>query len=464
MAEVVILGAGLTGLCVALHLEEKGFYDFKIFEKENSVGGLLRSFYHDGFTFDFTGHLLHTNNDYFYNFLEKIAGINNFNPLTRKSFIHLNNKIIPYPFQINLGNLDPEITIDSILGFIDRKKNIKKPKSYYEWVLKYFGSGMGKHFFFPYNQKLLCYDTKKITSSWTGRFIPQTNLKTILRNTLNKSSESNIGYNRHFYYPKNGGIIYLIDQITKKLKSKIHTNYTAEKIDTKNKTVYFQNGHKEKYNTLVNTTPLNSFLNSFEQNSSTNLKRTADKLLCNSLFNFNVGFDVANLTDKHWIYFPETKYPFYRIGFWHNICPTSVPKNCSAIYGELSYLPGTKTEKQVYNLAEKSIKSATKVLGLNNSNIITQKNLHIPHAYVIYNFWREKNLKKLLAQLEKISIYSTGRYGEWKYSSMQEAVLDGKKTSENLLHSLGKLNRKTTSPSQTFITTRQRRNIKNKIL
>ena len=39
---------------------------------------------------------------------------------------------------------------------------------------------------------------------------------------------------------------------------------------------------------------------------------------------------------------------------------------------------------------------------------------------------------------------SIGRYGAWKYSSMQEAVLDGKTAAENLL----KETQKTIAPSK----------------
>jgi hypothetical protein len=53
--------------------------------------------------------------------------------------------------------------------------------------------------------------------------------------------------------------------------------------------------------------------------------------------------------------------------------------------------------------------------------------LHIPNAYVIYDSWREKNLPLIQDALVRQSIFSIGRYGGWKYSSMQEAILDGAK-------------------------------------
>ena len=41
-------------------------------------------------------------------------------------------------------------------------KKIKKtqPKNFNEWVLQSFGAGFGKHFFFPYQEKIFSYNTK----------------------------------------------------------------------------------------------------------------------------------------------------------------------------------------------------------------------------------------------------------------------------------------------------------------
>ena len=440
MTKVVILGSGLTGLSAAYHFEQQGFFDFKIFEKNSSTGGLLRSFYQDGFTFDFTGHLLHISNPEFYQFIDNVAGINNFFVQERNSFIYTHNKFIPYPFQSNLYDLPKEVIFDCINGYVNRKKNIKNPKTFYEWVLKYFGSGIGKHFFFPYNSKLLAYNLKKITPSWTGRFVPKINFETILKSALNKNNNNNVGYNSSFYYPKKDGIQFLINNLEKKIKSKIYKNHKAINIDLKNKTIYFENGHTEKFDKLISTMPLDILLNSLNEKSNTKLKDASSKLLCNSVINFNLGFNTNNIKDKHWIYYPEKKHPFYRIGFWQNICKNSAPINSSAIYGETSYLAKNKTsektfnvKKQIEQITKNSINKAIEALELTNKNITIKKILHIPRAYVIYDLWREKHLKSLHKRLNSISIFSIGRYGEWKYSSMQEAFLDGKNITKTII-------------------------------
>jgi protoporphyrinogen oxidase len=439
MTKVVILGAGLTGLSSAIHLEEKNFYDYKVFEKEDIPGGLCRSISDNGFTYDFTGHLLHLKTDYGKNFVETLTKNSSldekFNLIPRRSFIYSNNTYTNYPFQTNLFGLPTSTISQCIEGYLKRKTYIKKPKNFYEWVLKYFGSGIGKHFLFPYNTKLYSFNPKKLLHSWTGRFVPQTNLKSMLDGALKESSQK-IGYNSMFYYPKTGGINYLPNQMSKKIKNTIHTKYVAEKIDLKNKTILFENGHEEKFEILINTIPLNKLLSITKTKSNTSFSQAKNKLICSSVLNFNIGVNVENVSQKHWMYFPEKKYTFYRIGFWNNFSKSLVAKNCSAIYGEFSYHKNQTTTKQVNNLVQKAKKQFLDHFGLNKNNIVNEKTLDIHHAYAIYDSWREKNLKKLHTTLQSESIFSIGRYGEWKYSSMEDAILDGQKTAFKILEQI----------------------------
>ena len=52
MAKIVIIGGGLTGLSAAYHLEHRGFFDYELYEKDETIGGLSRSVQQVGFTFD----------------------------------------------------------------------------------------------------------------------------------------------------------------------------------------------------------------------------------------------------------------------------------------------------------------------------------------------------------------------------------------------------------------------------
>lgn len=430
MAQVVILGAGLTGLSTAYHFEKNNFFDFKIFEKEASLGGLARSVKLDGFTFDYTGHLLHSNNHYFDQILEECLPQDERNHIARKSFVYTHDTFVPYPIQMNLYGLPPEIITECICGFAKRKHFLHNPQTFRDWVLKYFGTGLAKHFFFPYNSKLLCTHHADIHPSWTDRFVPKTTMKNLFDGLACQES-TNVGYNHHFIYPKQGGIQHFVDNLRKKIKSPIKTNCSASSIDLKNKRVIFENGTSEKYETLITTMPLDTLLQSLEAPTSNHLPDIHKNLRCTSVLNYNIGFTPADFTDKHWIYIPERKYPFYRVGFWSNFSKHMAPTHCSSIYGEFSYLPHQAEQAQF--LERMLIDETCEIFGINKNQIVTEKSLFLRHAYVVYDAWRANNLTQLHKTLQNYSIHSIGRYGEWKYSSMQEAILDGKQIVDKLL-------------------------------
>ena len=95
MAKIVIIGAGLTGISAAYHLEQKGFYDYAIFERDATIGGLCGTVQQDGFTFDFTGHYLHASDPYFRSMIENLVGMETFK--YGHNVNHLSIPMIPIP-------------------------------------------------------------------------------------------------------------------------------------------------------------------------------------------------------------------------------------------------------------------------------------------------------------------------------------------------------------------------------
>ncbi len=430
MAKIVIIGAGPTGLSAAYHLEKRGFFNYKIFEKEETTGGLCRSVIQDGFTFDFTGHLLHVNDNYFKSIIENTVGLENLNNIHRRSYIYYKDIYTKYPFQVNLYGQSPEVIADCIEKYVTRKVKKTSPKNFHDWVLQSFGQGFGEHFFFPYQEKIFSYNTKKLSASWTGRFVPNTSLKDLISGAI-RDSEDQIGYNSQFYYPKSGGINFWVNKIYEQLINPVYSGYEVKSINIKEKIVIFSNGHHEKYDQLITTMPLDSFIENSIEPSDMSLKTIKSKLLCNSVVNFNLGIKRENLSDKHWIYYPETKYPFYRIGFWHNFSNNMAPAGHSSLYGEFSHL--NKSKKVVSQMLEHTRQEALKLFKISPDEIATEKVIYIKNAYVIYNHWRDNNLNNIFKRLEENNIYSVGRYGAWKYSSMQEAILDGKNVVDSLV-------------------------------
>jgi UDP-galactopyranose mutase len=202
-------------------------------------------------------------------------------------------------------------------------------------------------------------------------------------------------------------------------------------VDIKRQTITLDTHDVIPYDILINTIPLDIFLSLTKDRSNSFLAIASQKLACNSVINFNVGITDRIISEKHWIYFPENQYPFYRLGFPHNFSDSMAPVGCSSLYGEFAYMKQSK--KWVQDTTKEALAQAKKVLNLADNEIATTSIIPISHAYVTYDQWRERNLNQLLMRLSSENIHSIGRYGAWKYSSMQEAVLDGKTMAEAIV-------------------------------
>ena len=57
-------------------------------------------------------------------------------------------------------------------------------------------------------------------------------------------------------------------------------------------------------------------------------------------------------------------------------------------------------------------------------------------GYVVYDFERTPAVSTIFSHLSRSGVESVGRYGGWKYSFMEETILDGKACAERLCASL----------------------------
>lgn len=423
---ILIIGAGLTGLSTAYHLQKLGITDMMLCEKNSTPGGLLRTSRIDGFTFDHTGHFIHINDDYFAQFLATVCNMGTFERINRTSGIYSHGMQTPYPFQMNLFGLPPHVITDCITGFIKRPR-MGAPQTFHQWVAKYFGAGLGKHFFFPFQKKILSYDLRKIEPSWTGRFVPKTNLEAMISGAVAPQKPAQkIGYNSNLVYPKKGGIDHLITNLRQHITTPISTDHELVNLDLQAKKATFSNGRTVSYTHLVSTMPLDHLLKNSTGTTRTTLPDQHKHLHCNSVLNINLGIAQPTLGDVHWLYVPDPQLPFYRVGLWHNICRALAPHGHSSLYAELSFMPGRTSKKTIMSRRDHSIAALQTMLGFSARDIVLEHDLLLAHAYVIYDQWRKRNLPRLLARLADFGIHSTGRFGGWKYSSMQEAVLDGR--------------------------------------
>ena len=417
----IVIGAGISGLSFGYFSKTP----FIIFEKEKSVGGLCKSVKDNGFTFDYSGHFIHIKDKKIKNLIEKLIG-KKLLTIKRNSVILFNGKIMPFPFQANLYYLTDKQKQKCIDG-IKKRKNIKiyEDMPFIDWAKAMFGDGITEYFMQPYNHKLWNYNLKKLTAAWTAPFVPKPSQEQIIKSTYTKN-EQKYGYNSTFYYPPSNGCQAMIDGFYKKLKGSIITNSKVEVIDLKGKKVY-ANGKYYFYNNIVSTQPLKELLLSIK-NLPKNISKLLKQLECTSTRCINLGIKYKKnlpemIKDIHWIYVPEKKYPFYRVGIYSNVSKKSAPKNCYSLYVEMSDI------KDCDNIIP-----VLKKIGLMNSDdeVVSINVIDMKYAYVIFNKARKKALDTIFKFLKDNNIYCIGRYGSWEYSFIEKNIIDGKNLAQFL--------------------------------
>ena len=100
----LIIGAGLSGITLARYLEK----DYLIVEKENEPGGFCRTIRKKDFVWDYAGHFFHFKTDEFKELFKKLMDPKDIIYNEKCTKILYKNKLIDYPFQTNIHQLDKE--------------------------------------------------------------------------------------------------------------------------------------------------------------------------------------------------------------------------------------------------------------------------------------------------------------------------------------------------------------------
>lgn len=430
--DVLILGGGLAGLSTAYHLKRfSPKTTWFVAEKRARPGGLAGSVEQDGFVFDHTGHLLHLHDPYGKKLILDLLG-DNVHSLNRSSWIYSHGTYTRYPFQANTCGLPARVVEDCVAGFM---KTLHRPRpivgglSFKEWCLRAFGEGISKHFMIPYNEKLWNTSLARMTTEWQGRFVPKPLPEEVLYGGLFDQKKF-FGYNASFRYPVRGGIQALPDALAARVGD-VHLGCEVKHVDLADKTAVVEGVGEVRYERLVSTMPLRHFLGIASPLPAA-VKQARERLKYISVYNLNIGIARGGISDKHWVYFPESKFPFYRVGFTSNFSPKASPPNTTSMYIEVSRKPHHQVD---LDRLEGSILDGLRSCGILRAGdkMLARVWLPIPCAYVIYDFERTPAVRAAMAHLASRGVESIGRYGAWKYSFMEETILDGKRCAERLL-------------------------------
>lgn len=528
---VAVVGAGPTGLSATYHLGK----DSLLIDQNETVGGWCRSIVDRGFTFDYAGHIMFSNDPYVHQMYKMLLG-DNIHWQNREAWVYSKNVYTRYPFQGALYGLPPKVITECILGAIEArfgsiktkaddhakklhggngsltgtaqmnganghangngnghangnghsngngnghtnghangnghakacasngKGDVKdccgdgiaeaevklvesskletgnskhgndEPANFEEFIYKVWGAGVAKHFAVPYNRKIWAVDLKDMETSWLGGRVPLPNLEEMIQGALEPAPPP-MGPNARFGYPLKGGFQALMDGFLPHVQDRLMLNTRVVGFSPSEKTLTLSNGKVVKYEQLISTMPLPVLVRMAGEEAPAEVQKAAAGLRHTSVKCVNIGVKRENVTDKHWIYYPEDTV-FHRIFVQGNASP-----HCNAPGGfgftcEITYSPTKPLPCDGEDLIKLCIEDAKRVGFIKEDDeVICSNVVDMPFAYVVYDHARPRNIAVIRQWLAQHDIVLVGRYSEWEYYNSDHAFLAGKRGAEEV--------------------------------
>ncbi|KAN0083122.1 hypothetical protein V8E54_002210 [Elaphomyces granulatus] len=445
--DVLVIGAGPTGLGAAKRLNQIDGPSWMILDANETPGGLASTdATPEGFLYDVGGHVIFSHYKYFDECLdEALPQSDDWYHHQRISYVRCKGQWVPYPFQNNISMLPKEEQVKCIDGMIDAALEARvantKPKTFDEWIVRMMGTGIADLFMRPYNFKVWAVPTTKMQCAWLGERVAAPNLKAVTTNVILGKTAGNWGPNATFRFPARGGTggiwIAVADTLPKE-KTHFGEKGKVTKVNPNTKVVTLQDGTTIGYEKLVSTMAVDSLVEKIGDRELIDLSKD---LFYSTTHVVGIGIRGARperIGDKCWLYFPEDDCPFYRATIFSNYSPYNQP-DASKKLPTLQLANGSKPKSQtpkpgpywsiMLEISESSMKPVNletilrdSIQGLVNTDmlnptdeIVSTYHRRFDHGYPTPTLEREGSLTKLLPKLQEKNIWSRGRFGSWRY-------------------------------------------------
>ncbi|WP_343729865.1 NAD(P)-binding protein [Duganella sp.] len=454
----VIIGGGPTGLSAAYHLGA----DTVLLERHATVGGWCRSIKDKGFTFDYAGHIMFSNDPYVLKLYDILLGDNQHWQM-REAWVYSKQVYTRYPFQGALYGLPPSVIKECIVGAIESRYGLAggaprcdskevedccadgtadvansdggsaeaQAENFENFIYRVWGAGIAKHFAIPYNKKIWTVPLKEMETSWLGGRVPLPDLGQIIEGALEPVAKP-MGPNARFGYPLRGGFQALMNGFLPHIRGKIELDANVVQVLPQEHTVVLADGRRLAYGKLISTMPLPLLVQRCGDSVPENVRKAAQGLRHVSIRCVNIGVNRPDITDKHWIYYPEDSI-FHRIFVQGNASPECNAPGGFGFTCEISYSPWKPLPVDGEELIQRCIADCIKVGFIRaEDEVVVANQVDMPYAYVVYDHARARNVATVRGWMEQHDIVLAGRYSEWEYYNSDHAFLAGKKAAERV--------------------------------
>jgi protoporphyrinogen oxidase len=401
---------------------------FAVLERLDHPGGICASYEREGYRFELGGgHWIFGGDP---TVTRLIAGASEVRSYRRRAAVlflgaqehsrDLRSLFVPYPIQDNLFAL-PKAIRDAALAEILGGSQDAQPDTMAAWLRHQFGSTLCRIFFEPFHERY--------TAGLFREIAPQDGYKSpIDKAQVRRGAEqenTDAGYNATFLYPALG-----LDAVSRWLAQRCDIAYatSAARIDPIIRSLELSDGRTLPYDTIVATAPLNRIV---EMAGLSDRVGPPDPYT--SVLVLNLG---ATLPDTplarngyHWLYVPDSRSGFHRIGYYSNVDPLFLPDGQhgdpgrTSIYVETAFREGQRPTAEATQALVGAI-----ITELQQSGLIDKVEAADPTWVDVAYTWRSPGsdwVSRATAACQACGVEPAGRFGRWSFQGIAASLKEG---------------------------------------
>ncbi len=444
--KTVVFGAGPAGLAAAWSLARRG-EGVDVLEASGTVGGLSRTWSHEGYIFDLGGHRFFTRFDEVQRLWEEVLG-EELLVRPRSSRILYEGTFFDYPLRAGdalrgLGLIESTRCMLSYARARTRPRGGEK--SFEEWVSNRFGRRLFNIFFRTYTERVWGIPTDQIGAEWAAQRVKNLELGTAVLRALGLSARDSsvTSLIESFHYPRLGpGMMYerMAEQAVAG-GAALHLRHAVERIEHQDGRVVrawtrTPDGPRAfEGDAFLSSMPLTRLVQVMDPPPPPEVLASAAALRFRNLVVVCLICDRPDLFPDTWIYVHDPKLQACRVQNYGNWSPHLVPDpNTSSLGVEYFCNHDDETWRASDEVLIARATDEVRRAGLLGGARVTGGSvLRAPRAYPVYERGYAEHLDRLVGWLRGLAnLQAVGRYGMFKYNNADHSILTALLAVENL--------------------------------
>ncbi|HLZ37431.1 MAG TPA: NAD(P)-binding protein, partial [Mycobacteriales bacterium] len=428
--DVLVLGAGPTGLGAAWQLHADGGADWLLVEAAPGPGGAAASVTDPaGFTWDLGGHVIHSHFPLFDDVIARV--VDDWSFPRRSGWVSAadprawggGDGWVPTPLQRHIGLLPPPLRDRVVAELADRavpgdaadgKGPVQIGESLEEFFVAAFGRSLTATFFRPFNTwghppAELGHAWTSLRSGSTAPNVPEVDLSLTRPHTPDDTST--------FPFPTYGsGAVWSGVARALPADRQVYGDAAAA-LDSRERVVTLRDGHRIGYELLVSSIPLPTLLALCSETPRPAVDAT--RLRHSGTHAVGLGFlgqPPPRLRDVSYVYVPDADVPVHRATVLSHYSPAMAGPGRWSLLFEAGCSPRLPVSSA--DALSSAIEQARRWDAEAAPVSVWQR--FLPYGYPVPTLDRDRVLNRVQRWLESVGILSRGRFGGWRYESCNQ--------------------------------------------